>query len=94
MRKLFQLTLLLSCLLIFCSHNTNAIGQIDVWTTGHTLEESFNDTDNHDLHGTPTNTFLFTASLSLKKNKLFHEININNIELTHGLIRAPPSYII
>ncbi len=92
MRKFFQLTLLLSCLLILCSDNINVIGNVDVWTTGHTLEENFNDTDNHDLDGTLAKTVLFIASISLAEQKFLFERNSNNTLLTHGFIRAPPKY--
>jgi hypothetical protein len=92
MKKLLQLTLLLSSLLILCSHNINAVGQVDAWATGHALEENFNDTDNQDLDGSLAKNILFTTSLSLAEKKFLFEINNKKLPLTNGLIRAPPSY--
>lgn len=94
MKKLLQLTLLLSCLLMLCSHNINVVGQVDVWTTGHTLEENFSDTENHELDGTLAQTTLFISSHSLAEKKFFYETNSKNVQLTHGIIRAPPTYTI
>lgn len=92
MRKSFQLTLLLSCFLIFCSDNINTISNIDVLTIGHTLEENFNDTDNNDLDKTVAKTVLYTASISLADQNFFFERNSNNTLLTYGFIRAPPKH--
>ena len=92
MRKFLQLTLVLSCLLIVCSHNINVVGQVDIWTTGHAFEESFTDTDNHDFEGTLAKTNLFTSSLSLEQKKFVFEIDSKNEQLSHGFIRAPPIY--
>ena len=92
MRKFLQLTLVLSCLLILSSDNINVAGHIDVWTTGHTLEENLNDTDNHDFDGMSSKIVLITAALSLKDKKLFFERNSKKTQLTYGFIRAPPNY--
>ncbi len=92
MRKLLQLTLLLSCLLMLCSHGTNAIGKVNVWSAEHTLEECFSDIENHDLDGALSKTVLFTASFSRAEQNLFFEQNSKKIRLTYGFIRAPPKY--
>lgn len=92
MRNLLQLTLLLSCLLMLCSHSTNAIGTVDVWSAENTLEERFSDIDNHDLDGALSKTVLFTASFSRAEQNLFFDKNSKEIRLTYGFIRAPPKY--
>lgn len=94
MRTFLQLTLLLSCLLILCSHNINAIDNLDVWTTGHALEENFNETDNHDLDDTLAQATLFIASNSLAEQKFLFEITSNNKLLSNSFIRAPPKYTV
>jgi hypothetical protein len=68
------------------------VGQIDVWTTGHTLEENFNDTDHHDLDEISSSIVLFTALLSLKEKRYFFEKNTKKSTLSHSFIRAPPIY--
>jgi len=77
---------------MLCSHSTNAIGQVDIWSAELTLEERFSDIDNHDLDGYLSKTVLFTASLSRAEQDLFFEKNIKKIRLTYGFIRAPPKY--
>lgn len=94
MRKLLQLSLLLSSLLMLCSQSVDVAGEINVWNIGHILEESFNDSDNHDLDETLSKTVLFTASSSLKQQLFFFESNRSKISLTYGFIRAPPQNII
>lgn len=95
MKKLFQLHLLLSCLLIFLSHHISDVDDVDgvdAWTAGHQFEESFNDTDNHDLDGAITKAAIFTASILPTEQKFFFESKNKRIRLTHGVIRAPPKY--
>jgi hypothetical protein len=94
MRKILQLTLLLSCLVMLCSHSSNAIGNVDVWNTEHTLEERFSDIDNHDLDGGLSKTVLFTAWLSRVEKNILFEKNSNKTRLTFSFIRAPPKKFI
>lgn len=88
MRKFLQLTLLLSCLLML-SHSINIVGNLDIWTTGYSLEESFNDID---LDGTLSPSVLFTASHALVGQLFFFERNSKEVRFTYGFIRAPPTY--
>lgn len=92
MRKLLQLTLLLSCLLMLCSHSIDVAAKVDVWTTGLSLEENSNDIDNHDLDEISSKYVLFKAQLSLTEQLFFFEINGKKTRLTYSFIRAPPTY--
>jgi hypothetical protein len=79
---------------MLCSHSTNVIGKVDVWSAEHTLEERFSDIDNYDLDGALFKTILFTASFSRVEQSFFFKINSKKIRLTYGFIRAPPEYYI
>ena len=92
MKNFFQLSLLLSCLLISLSHHISDVGVVDAWTTGYQFEESFNDTDNPDFDGSITSPTLFTTSFLSTEQKFFLERKNKKIRLTHGVIRAPPIY--
>ncbi|NRA83957.1 MAG: hypothetical protein HRU22_09395 [Gammaproteobacteria bacterium] len=92
MKKRLQLTLLLSCILMLCSHSINAIGEVGVWSAAYALEEPFSATDNDDLDGALSKTSLFTAFLLLEQQQSFFDSNTKKVRLTHCFIRAPPKY--
>jgi hypothetical protein len=80
--------------LILFSDNINLIGHHELWTTGHTLEENFNDTDSYELDDILTQAILFTHSTSLAEQKFLFKENSNYRLLTHSFIRAPPKYTV
>lgn len=77
---------------MLCSHSSNVVGNVDVWGMEHTLEESFNDIDNHDLDETLSRFYLFTTSRPLAEHLFFFERNSKKVRFTYGIIRAPPKY--
>jgi hypothetical protein len=76
---------------MLCSHSTNAIGKVSVWSVEHTLEERFSDIDNHDLDGALSKAVLFTGSFSRTEQNILFEKNSKKAYLTYGFIRAPPN---
>lgn len=92
MKKLLQLTLLLSCFSMLCAENVNVIIDAKVWGNGYIIEENFSDIDNSELDGAFTNIDLVNPLLAPAEQKTLFEVNSENTLLSSGFIRAPPTY--